>query len=142
MRLGGAPRKIIHQRLDSSIESAGDIVLDPAAVVYNREGIYGRVRRREGRSLDSDRPSIMTGSKAEFNLSKTTKYLRRSRPMKHRYHYLPQQVQAHRFTVVTMPGKYNREDLLAKLLCMTVMKEWKQRWMSSPYGWDTQRDEV
>ena len=76
-------------------------------------------------------PILATDSEGAYNLSKTTKFLRRSRHIEHRFHYLRQQVQRDRLKIRTIPGKENPADILTKLLPMSIIKNWKMQWMGS-----------
>ena len=76
-------------------------------------------------------PTLYTDSEGAYNLSKTSKFARRSRHIEHRYHYLRQQQRTERLKVVTIPGKENPADMLTKLLPMTIVNGWKALWMST-----------
>ena len=66
----------------------------------HRGGVHSGLRRGQGRSMVTTVPSrnqvsistptLATDSEGAYNLSKTTKFLRRSRHLEHRFHYLRQ----------------------------------------------------
>ena len=76
-------------------------------------------------------PLLVTDSEGAYNLSKTAKFSRRSRHIEHRFHYLRQEVQKGRLQIRTIPGKDNPSDHLTKLLPMSSIRAWKERWMES-----------
>ena len=76
-------------------------------------------------------PYLITDSEGSYNLAKTAKFLRRSRHIEHRYHYLRQQVKKEHIVMNTIPGKDNPADILTKLLPMSSIKTWKNTWLAS-----------
>jgi len=77
------------------------------------------------------RPTVNTDSERAYNLSKVSKFARRSRHIEHQYHYLCQQVRSGKLRIRTIAGKNNPADILMKLLPMRVMNAWKELWMST-----------
>jgi hypothetical protein len=51
------------------------------------------------------KPSLKTDSEGSFNLAQTSRCLRRTRHIEHRYHYIRQQVQKDNLSIATIPGK-------------------------------------
>jgi len=84
-------------------------------------------------SIEKPPPVLKTDSEGVYNLSQTAKFLRRSWHIKHRYHYLPQQVQIQLqngfLTIKTIPGKDNPSGHLPKLVLMIAVRTWKDTWM-------------
>ena len=76
-------------------------------------------------------PILKTDSEGAYNLSQTAKFLRRSRHIQHRYHYIRQQAQNKAQMIVTIPGKENLADHLTKLIPMSTIRAWKELWMAS-----------
>ena len=76
-------------------------------------------------------PTLITDSEGAYGLSKSPKFARKSRHIEHRFHYLRQQVRAGHLDIQTIPGKDNPADLLTKLLPMSTLTTWKEKWMSS-----------
>lgn len=74
-------------------------------------------------------PTVKTNSEGTFNLAHTSRCLRRTRHIEHRYHYLRQQVQADRLAIATILGKENLADILTKINPMATIKKWQDRWM-------------
>jgi len=77
------------------------------------------------------RSTLYTDSEGAYNLSKVSKFARRSRHIEHRYYYLRQQVRSGKLGITTIAGKNNPADVLTKLLPMSVMNGWKELWMST-----------
>jgi len=77
------------------------------------------------------KPQLYTDSEGAYGLSKSPKFARRSRHIEHRFHYLRQQVRSEKLDIITIPGKDNPADALTKLLPMTTLNTWKQRWMDT-----------
>jgi len=86
-----------------------------------------------GLQLPNTNPTCMlwTDSEGAQDLSKTTKFMRRSRHIKHRFHYLRQQVQQGLLTIHFIPGKENPADPLTKLLQMIAINNWKMIWIGT-----------
>ena len=82
-------------------------------------------------SIEKPPPVLKTDSEGAYNLSQTAKFLRRSRHIEHRYHYLWQQVQNGSLTIKTIPGKDNPSDHLTKLVPMIAIRTWKDTWMGT-----------
>jgi len=76
-------------------------------------------------------PILHTDIEGAYNLSKRSKFARRSRHIEHRYHYLRQQIRTEKLRIKTIPGKDNPADILTKLLPMSSVNGWKERWMSA-----------
>jgi len=76
-------------------------------------------------------PTLYTDSEGAYNLSKRSKFARRCRHIEHRYHYLRQQIRTQKLRITTIPGKDNPADILTKLLPMSSVNGWKERWMST-----------
>jgi len=74
-------------------------------------------------------PTLKTDSEGAYHLSKTPKFMHRSRHIEHRFHYLRQQVRAEKLTIHTIPGKDNPSDPLTKIPPMAAVTGWKERWM-------------
>lgn len=75
-------------------------------------------------------PVLVTDSEGAAHLAKTNAFLRRTRHINHRYHYLRQEVKAGNLKIQWVKGSENQADPLTKLLPMTVVQEWKKRWIS------------
>ena len=76
-------------------------------------------------------PRLTTDSEGAYDLAKTAKFQRRSRHIEHRFHYLRKAVRWGSIEMTTIPGKNNPADHLTKLLPMSSIKAWKERWMAS-----------
>jgi len=76
-------------------------------------------------------PLLSTDSEGSYNLTQTSRCLRRTRHIEHRYHYIRQQVQAGRLTINTIPGKNNPADIFTKLTAMSSITKWQSNWMRS-----------
>ena len=81
-------------------------------------------------------PVLTTDSEGAFNLSKTNGYMRRTRHIDHRYHYIRQEIKKGHLDLQTIPGKENPADIFTKILPMSAVREWKKRWLgnSNPEG--------
>jgi len=77
------------------------------------------------------RATLYTDSGGAYNLSKVSKFARRSRYIEHRYHYLRQQIRSGKLSITTIAVKNNPADILTKLLPMSVMNGWKESWIST-----------
>ena len=75
-------------------------------------------------------PTLITDSEGALNLSQTNKYLRRTRHIDHRYHYLRQQTKQDLLKLDHIPGKDNPADIVTKLLPMSTITKWKESWMA------------
>ena len=78
------------------------------------------------------KPVLYTNSEGVYNLSRASKFARRSRHIKHRFYYLYQQVQGKKLEVKTITSKNNPADPLPKLLPMMCVNKQKDRWMCMP----------
>ena len=67
-------------------------------------------------------PVLMTDSEEATHLAKTNAFLRRTRHIEHRYHYLRQEVKAGNLKIQWVKGTENQADPLTKLLPMTVVE--------------------
>jgi len=76
-------------------------------------------------------PTLHTDSEGAYNLSKRSKFTRRSHHIEHRYHYLHQQIRTEKLRIKTIPRKDNPSDFLTKLLPMSSVNGWKKRWMAT-----------
>ena len=71
---------------------------------------------------------LYTDNEAALKLTKTQKFHRRSRHIEHKYHYIRQLVHNQQLTMVGIAGKENPADILTKLLPMSKVQEWKERY--------------
>ena len=76
-------------------------------------------------------PILKTDSEGAYSLSQTSKFLRCSHHIEHRYHYLRQQFQSEKLVIRTIPGKENPADILTKLTPVSSITAWKQQWLDS-----------
>lgn len=60
----------------------------------------------------STTPTLYTDSEGAYNLSKASKFARRSRYIEHQFHYIRQQCRAEKLKIVTIPGKDNPRTCL------------------------------
>ena len=106
-----------------------------AACEGAKDAAWGRQFLKEI-NVTTRTPVITTDSEGAFNLTQTNKYLRRSRHIDHRYHYIRQQSKQGLIRITTIPGKENPADIFTKVLPMSVVREWKKRWLgdSNPDG--------
>ena len=74
-------------------------------------------------------PVLMTDSERAAHLAKTNAFLRRTRHIDHRYHYLRQEIKEGNLMIEWVKGADNQADPLSKLLPMSVVKEWKKNWI-------------
>jgi len=81
------------------------------------------------------KPQLYTDSEGAYGLSKSPKFAWRSQHIEHWFHYLRQQVRSEKLEIITIPGKANLADALTKLLPMTTLNTWKQRWMDTTGEW-------
>jgi hypothetical protein len=79
--------------------------------------------------IDTNTPILMTDSEGALNLSKTSKFQRRSRHIEHRFHYLRQETNKGHLNIQHIPGKQNPADVLTKITPMTTIRNWKKNWM-------------
>lgn len=108
-----------------------------AACEGAKDAAWWRQFLKEIKVIEGSAPPVLTtDSEGAFNLAQTTKYLRRSRHIDHRYHYLRQQTKQGLLTMGTIPGKENPADIFTKILPMSVVRDWKKRWLgnSDPDG--------
>ena len=78
----------------------------------------------------SNTPTLTTDSERAFHLAPTNAYMRRSRHIDHRFHYLREQAKKKLLRMNTISGKKNPADILTKLLPMNAVREWKETWMA------------
>jgi len=81
--------------------------------------------------IEMSTPTLTTDSEGAYHLSKTSKFLRHSQHIEHRYHYIWQQVQRDLLNIKTILGKDNPADYLTKLTHMSSIRSWKQSWIST-----------
>ena len=85
-----------------------------------KDAAWGRQFLKEI-NVTIETPTITTDSEGAFNLTQTNKYLRRSRHINHRCHYIRQQSKQGLFRMTTIPGKENPADIFTKILPMSVV---------------------
>jgi hypothetical protein len=73
--------------------------------------------------------ALMIDSEGALNLSKTSKFPRQSRHIKHWFHYLRQEANKGHLTIHHIPGKKNPLDILTKIMPRSTIPEWKKNWM-------------
>jgi hypothetical protein len=84
--------------------------------------------------IDTNTPILMTDSEGALNLSKTSKFQRRSRHIEHRFHYLRQETNKGHLNIQHIPGKQNPADVLTKITPMTTIRNWMKNWMGGMNG--------
>jgi len=73
--------------------------------------------------------------KAGARKALVSRFLRQSRHIEHRFHYVfAQQVQQEYLTIHFIPGKDNPADILTKLLPMSSIAKWKSDWPNELIG--------
>jgi len=78
-------------------------------------------------------PELWTDSEGAAYLSLTTKFLRWSHHIEHRFHYIRQEVAKNKLVVKAITEKDNPLDILTKITSMSTVNAWKRRWIK-PIG--------
>ena len=128
--MGGQPVGWYSRRQDIvslSITEAEYIACCEAA----KDLAWGQQFCSEIQALDHELPLLWTDSEGAMNLYKTNQFLRRSRHIEHRFHYLWQQVRQQKMQISWVPGNENPSDILTKLLPMAQVQIWKKKWIGT-----------